>query len=202
MNNDYPNRYRRNKIIAGAVGITAIGLGAATGWHRLRSTAPDDAVARFYAMSLPDASGKPFAFSGLAGRPLVVNFWATWCPPCVEEMPELSALYYERSVVGLKMIGIGIDSPARIADPPGTARARRRRPARGRRQHHHARAEAGGPHDARVVPHRHERTHEQRDAAPDGGAASRAGTRPTAGRPLPLTSAAALAPVANLAAAI
>lgn len=116
MNNDYPNRYRRNKLIVGAVGIAAIGLGAATGWHRLRSTAPDDAVARFYAMSLPDASGQPFAFSGLAGRPLVVNFWATWCPPCVEEMPELSALYAERSPLGLKMIGIGIDSPARIAD--------------------------------------------------------------------------------------
>jgi thiol-disulfide isomerase/thioredoxin len=116
MSNDYPNRNRRNKIIVGAVGLAAIGLGAATSWRRLRSTAPDAAVARFYAMSLPDAAGQPFAFSGLAGRPLVVNFWATWCPPCVEEMPELSALYYERSVVGLKMIGIGIDSPARIAD--------------------------------------------------------------------------------------
>jgi len=116
MNNDDLNRYRRNRIIVGAVGIAAIGLGAATGWHRLRSTAPDDAVARFYAMSLPDAAGRPFAFSSLAGRPLVVNFWATWCPPCIEEMPELSALYAERSPLGLKMIGIGIDSPARIAD--------------------------------------------------------------------------------------
>jgi len=116
MNNDDLNRYRRNRIIVGAVGIAAIGLGAATGWHRLRSTAPDDAVARFYAMSLPDAAGQSFAFSAFVGRPLVVNFWATWCPPCVEEMPELSALYAERSPLGLKMIGIGIDSPARIAD--------------------------------------------------------------------------------------
>lgn len=116
MNNNDLNRYRRNRIIVGAVGIAAIGLGAATGWHRLRSTAPDDAVARFYAMSLPDAAGQSFAFSGFVGRPLVVNFWATWCPPCVEEMPELSALYAERSPLGLKMIGIGIDSPARIAD--------------------------------------------------------------------------------------
>ncbi len=116
MSNDYPNRNRRNTVIAAGVGIAAIGLGAVTGWRRLRSTAPDAAVVRFYAMSLPDAAGKPFAFSGLAGHPLVVNFWATWCPPCVEEMPELSALYSERSPLGLKMIGIGIDSPTRIAD--------------------------------------------------------------------------------------
>jgi thiol-disulfide isomerase/thioredoxin len=50
------------------------------------------------------------------GRVTLLNFWGTWCPPCVEEMPELSALYSERSPLGLKMIGIGIDSPARIAD--------------------------------------------------------------------------------------
>jgi peroxiredoxin len=116
MSNDYPNRSRRNTLILTGVGLAAVGLGAATSWRRLRSTTPDAAVARFYAMSLPDASGQPFAFSGLAGRPLVVNFWATWCPPCVEEMPELSALYRELSPGGLKMIGVGIDSPARIAD--------------------------------------------------------------------------------------
>jgi peroxiredoxin len=117
VTDDTPKRRRRGVIITAGLTIGAASLGAAVSWRRLRpSAAPDEAVTRFYALSLPDAAGKPFAFSGFAGHSLVVNFWATWCPPCVEEMPELSALYRELSPGGLKMIGVGIDSPARIAD--------------------------------------------------------------------------------------
>jgi peroxiredoxin len=117
VTDDTTNRRRRSVMLTTGLAIGAAALGAAVSWRRLLpSAAPDDAVARFYAMSLPDAAGQSFAFSGLAGHPLVVNFWATWCPPCVEEMPELSALYRELSPGGLKMIGVGIDSPARIAD--------------------------------------------------------------------------------------
>jgi thiol-disulfide isomerase/thioredoxin len=46
----------------------------------------------------------------------VVNFWATWCPPCVEEMPELSELHRELAPKGLGMVGIGIDTAAKIAE--------------------------------------------------------------------------------------
>lgn len=42
--------------------------------------------------SLPDPSGKPWTLAGLRGRPVLLNFWATWCPPCVEEMPSMEAL--------------------------------------------------------------------------------------------------------------
>ena len=117
MTDDTASRRRRSIMLATGLAIGAAALGATVSWRRLLPTAvPDAAVARFYAMSLPDVAGQPFAFSGLAGHPLVVNFWATWCPPCVEEMPELSALYRELSPGGLKMLGIGIDSPTRIAD--------------------------------------------------------------------------------------
>jgi peroxiredoxin len=42
--------------------------------------------------SLKDASGKPWSLRALRGRPVLLNFWATWCPPCVEEMPSLENL--------------------------------------------------------------------------------------------------------------
>lgn len=41
---------------------------------------------------LPDANGKMWSLADLKGRPVLLNFWATWCPPCVEEMPSLESL--------------------------------------------------------------------------------------------------------------
>ncbi len=66
-----------------------------------------------YAALLPDLAGHPVALSQLKGRPVVANFWATWCAPCVEEMPHLDAL--SNSLPNIQFIGIGIDTAANIA---------------------------------------------------------------------------------------
>jgi thiol-disulfide isomerase/thioredoxin len=50
------------------------------------------------------------------GQTLIVNFWATWCAPCVEEMPELTALQTELAPSNIKIIGIGIDSSDNIRE--------------------------------------------------------------------------------------
>ena len=109
-----PSKRRWLLTILAAAGA---GLAGVTSARKLQPTIPPDhAVSTFQALSLPDPTGKPIEMARFAGRPLVVNFWATWCPPCVEEMPELSALYKERKAKGLQMIGIGIDSAAKVAD--------------------------------------------------------------------------------------
>ncbi len=108
---------RRGWMLAGGVAALAAGLGAVAGWQRLRpGAAADDAVALLLGQTLPDAGGAPLPLARFAGRPLVVNFWATWCPPCVEEMPELSELHRELAPRGLAMIGIGIDTQPKIAE--------------------------------------------------------------------------------------
>ncbi|MES2743742.1 MAG: TlpA disulfide reductase family protein [Pseudomonadota bacterium] len=72
-------------------------------------------VQALFGQRLDDASGKPQALSQWRGKPLLVNFWAPWCAPCVQEMPELSSLQNEAAGKNLQIIGIGIDSPSNIA---------------------------------------------------------------------------------------
>jgi thiol-disulfide isomerase/thioredoxin len=59
---------------------------------------------------LPAADGKVHSLTDWKGRPLVVNFWATWCDPCRREIPLLKALRREHARDGLEIVGIAIDS--------------------------------------------------------------------------------------------
>jgi thiol-disulfide isomerase/thioredoxin len=73
------------------------------------------AAANLYAQSLNDLAGQPQALAKWKGKPLLVNFWASWCAPCVQEMPELSALAAKDGGKTFNVIGIGIDSPTNLA---------------------------------------------------------------------------------------
>lgn len=98
--------------------VVAAIFGASGVYFGIRHNAPSipetPAVAAFFSQQLPDAEGKQHALAQWAGRPLLVNFWAPWCPPCVEEMPALSALQVELTPKNIQILGIGIDSPDNI----------------------------------------------------------------------------------------
>jgi thiol-disulfide isomerase/thioredoxin len=55
--------------------------------------------------------GKPFSSKAQLGKVLIVNFWATWCSPCRQEMPTLDAFYRQHRDEGLEMIAISVDDP-------------------------------------------------------------------------------------------
>jgi thiol-disulfide isomerase/thioredoxin len=61
------------------------------------------------AISLPDAEGRTRSLTEWQGRPLLVNFWATWCEPCRREIPLLKSLRHERAGDGLEIVGIAVD---------------------------------------------------------------------------------------------
>lgn len=120
---------KRRTIIFGGAGLVAISTTAWLAWQSTSRRAPaaNRAVSlsgsaapkvtanpgALYAATLPDLAGHPVALSQLKGRPVVANFWATWCAPCVEEMPHLDAL--SKSLPNIQFIGIGIDTAANIS---------------------------------------------------------------------------------------
>lgn len=71
-------------------------------------------VDTLWAASYPDVDGKPQRLAAFKGQKLVVNFWASWCGPCVEEMPELVKLSREYEKKGVRFVGIGVDSDQNV----------------------------------------------------------------------------------------
>ncbi|MHB1173632.1 MAG: TlpA disulfide reductase family protein [Sulfuriferula sp.] len=70
------------------------------------------------AFSLTDSKGKVHTLDSYKGKWVLVNFWATWCPPCLEEIPALNALHDKYKNTKLEVIGIAMEyqSPKQVLD--------------------------------------------------------------------------------------
>ena len=58
-----------------------------------------------------DGAGKPVKLSDFKGKAVILNLWATWCAPCVKEMPTLAALQSAEAAKGIKVVALSTDSP-------------------------------------------------------------------------------------------
>jgi cytochrome c biogenesis protein CcmG, thiol:disulfide interchange protein DsbE len=67
----------------------------------LQSATPD--------FQLPDAGGRTVSLSGQHGHPVLLNFWATWCPPCVDEVPSLEDLARKLDGTDLRLLAVSVD---------------------------------------------------------------------------------------------
>jgi len=71
---------------------------------------------------LKDPEGKPVELKQLRGKPILLNFWATWCAPCKEEMPELEQIYRQYKGQGLVVLGVSVDDSSSVKGVPALLR--------------------------------------------------------------------------------
>ena len=123
---------KSNLVVMAAVAVLAAAGGYFAAQHLQPASDPDKPATQYSGnaeamkpedllgqprpdFSHSDSSGRTVSARDFDGRPLLLNFWATWCTPCVEEMPMLSKLQDDWSDSGLNVVGIALDDAERAA---------------------------------------------------------------------------------------
>lgn len=110
------------RFVFAGVGVLALAAGTAL-WVGTRARAPstepaavavDASPAAIQSVRFTDAGGEPRSLGQFQGRVLVVNFWATWCAPCREEMPGFVRLQQRWQEKGVQFVGLANDDRAKV----------------------------------------------------------------------------------------
>lgn len=106
---------RRRWLYGAAAAVVAAGGAgwAALAWRQGQISATE-VPAGLWQQSFPTPEGGVLDLQALRGQPLVLNFWATWCPPCVAELPLLSSFSRENAANGWQVLGIAVDQAAAV----------------------------------------------------------------------------------------
>jgi len=108
----------RNRLFLGFV-LGAITTLVAIGWTERARFGPLETGARAPAFEGRTLDGQPVSLRDLRGRVVVLNVWATWCAPCVQEMPALERLHRALAPEGLAVIGVNVDAAPTLLEGAG-----------------------------------------------------------------------------------
>lgn len=101
-------------VVAAAIALLALGAGATMALRFDAHPQKAPAATALFARSFNDAEGRMQPMNQWQGGLLVVNFWATWCAPCIEEMPDLQKVQDEYATRGVTIIGVAIDNATAV----------------------------------------------------------------------------------------
>lgn len=105
---------RRRWLYAGVAGAAALG-GAGVAWWKFQPHAMENGAEKaLWALEFETPDGATLPLQRFLGKPLLINFWATWCAPCVEELPLLNAFYREHAPKGWQVVALAIDQPSSV----------------------------------------------------------------------------------------
>ena len=105
---------RRSWLTAAGVLLAAGGAAGIMGRTKEVKPSLSPAEQAFWLQQFKQVDGSPLSMAGFKGKPLVVNFWATWCPPCLAELPLLNAFYAENASKSWQVLGLAVDQLASV----------------------------------------------------------------------------------------